>query len=446
MRKKAFILAFLLMVASVLLPAPAEAATFDVNFEMHSKGVLLANLDTDIVVFEKNADEPLEPASLTKIMTYIVAVENIDDLNVEITAPSSAIDALLGTGSSMAGIYRGETLTALQLLNCMMVPSGNEASMILADYVGGGSIPAFVEMMNQKAAELGCENTHFANPHGLHDASHVTTARDLYKIIKHAMTLPHFTEITSQTRYTIPPTNKSENARTLVTTNYMINKNSPRPEYYYQYAKGIKTGSHDEAGHCLASTAIKGGYTYLCIAMGSPSVDAEGNYIAENGAMIDSKALYEWAFDNLELKTIVSREQVMKEIKLELAWNKDTLLLTPGQEFSTIMPENVEASSVTITVDVPESITAPVQAGTVIGTATLSYANQYLGEIDLVASESVERSELLYYLQAAKNVVTSKWFIIGAVALVVLLVVYFIIAAVYNKRHRKRKVKKYRRF
>ena len=108
---------------------------------MHSKGVLLANLDTDIVVFEENADEPLEPASLTKIMTYIVAVENIDDLNVEITAPSSAIDALLGTGSSMAGIYRGETLTALQLLNCMMVPSGNEASMILADYVGGGSIP-----------------------------------------------------------------------------------------------------------------------------------------------------------------------------------------------------------------------------------------------------------------------------------------------------------------
>ena len=175
-------------------------------------------------------------------------------------------------------------------------------------------------------------------------------------------------------------------------------------------------------------------------------MDAEGNYIAENGAMIDSKALYEWAFDNLELKTIVSREQVMKEIKLELAWNKDTILLTLGQEFSTIMPENVEASSVTITVDVPESITAPVQAGTVIGTATLSYANQYLGEIDLVASESVERSELLYYLQAAKNVVTSKWFIIGVGALIFLLVVYFIIAAVYNKRHRKRKVKKYRRF
>lgn len=446
MRKKVFILAFFLLISSIFMPFSATAATFDVNFSLHSRGAILVNLDTDIVVFEKNADLPLEPASLTKVMTYIVAVEHISDLNTKITAPDSAFDALLGTGSSLAGIYRGEVLTALQLLNCMMVPSGNEASMILADYVGNGDISVFVDMMNEKASELGCKNTCFKNPHGLHDEGHVTTARDLYTIIKYAMGLPYFTEITSQIRYTIPPTNKSENSRMLVTTNFMTNKNSPYPQYYYQYAKGIKTGSHNEAGHCIASTAIKNGYTYLCISLGSPSVDKNGDYISLNGAMIDSRALYEWAFDTLEFKTVVDTNQIVDEVKIDLAWNKDTLLLLPEQSFATILPKNVEASGITITTEVPELVTAPIQAGDILGKATLSYANTILGEVNLIASESVDRSELLYYLQAVKNVVTSKWFIFGVGTLFFLIVLYFIIAAIYNKRHRKRKVKKYRKF
>ena len=322
---------------------------------------LLMERETGEILMSRDEEVVRFPASTTKIMTALVALQFCDDLDAVLTVSESAV-AFDDEKAERVPFKAGEQITLRTALYGLLVKSGNDAANVIAEYVAG-DVPSFVNLMNQTAAAIGCTSTNFVNPHGLHDASHVTTARDLYKIIKHAMTLPHFTEITSQTRYTIPPTNKSENARTLVTTNYMINKNSPRPEYYYQYAKGIKTGSHDEAGHCLASTAIKGGYTYLCIALGSPSVDAEGNYIAENGAMIDSKALYEWAFDNLELKTIVSREQVMKEIKLELAWNKDTILLTPGQEFSTIMPENVEASSVTITVDVPESITAPVQAG-----------------------------------------------------------------------------------
>ena len=114
----------------------------------------------------------------------------------------------MGTGSSLAGVLEGEELTAMQLLNCMMIPSGNDAALVLADYIGGGDSQKFVDMMNEKAKELGCTNTHFMNPHGLHDEQHYTTAQDLYLITKYAMTLPYFMEICSKTYYTIPPTNR----------------------------------------------------------------------------------------------------------------------------------------------------------------------------------------------------------------------------------------------
>ena len=141
----------------------------------------MANLDTDTVVYEKDADLRLEPASCTKIMTYIVAAEHISDLEgTKITVSDYIEPTLTGTGSSMAGVITGEELTALQLLNLMMVPSGNDASLVLAEYVGGletgatgdEAVKNFVQMMNDKAAELGLSNTHFNNPHGLHAVSY----------------------------------------------------------------------------------------------------------------------------------------------------------------------------------------------------------------------------------------------------------------------------------
>ena len=157
------------------------------------------------------------------------------------------------------------------LLHGLMIRSGNDASLVLADYVCNGDINQFVEMMNQKAQELGCQDTHFTNPHGLHDENHYTTARDLYLITKYAMTLPNFMEISSKVSYVLPATNKQETRR-ITTTNHLINQNA-EGNYYYMYAKGIKTGAHDQAGYCLVSTAIRNGYSYMCVALGAPSVD-----------------------------------------------------------------------------------------------------------------------------------------------------------------------------
>lgn len=432
------------MVSSSFLQA--EAAIFTVDFDLESEGVVLVNLDTGITVFEKNADERLEPASITKIMTYVVVCDHVEDLeNTKTTVSANINKELTGTGSSMSGVIEGEELSILELLNLMMVPSGNDAALVLAEYVGGGDWHKFVDMMNEKAEELGCEDTHFANPHGLHDDNHYTTPNDMVKITQYALELPEFTKITNQLYYTLRATNKSSEPRTVYSTNRMLNQNIDNGEYYYQYTQGIKTGSHDEAGYCLVSTAVKNGYSYLCVAMGCPYYDKDGNP-NHHGEMLDSRKLYEWAFENLSMTSVVAQGDPQGEVKLEYAWNKDTLLVEAAQDFNTILPKSVKASSIVVTTDLPESVEAPVQKGEKIGTATLSYAGQELTTIDLVAAESVERSNALHTLSQIESVVTSKWFI-GIVGLIIFLVIiYIILALIYNRKKKKlKKVKKYRR-
>ena len=449
MKKKCSFLFIIIFVVSIFKFTPGvEAANYEIDFETYSAAIELVNLDSDTIVYQKNADARREPASTTKIMTYIIVAEHISDLeNTRITVRKEVIDRLLGTGSSMSNIQEGDVLTAFQLLNCMMVPSGNDAAEVLADYVGNGSEATFVEMMNQKAQELGCTNTHFANSHGLHDENHYTTAHDLAIITKYAMTLPYFTDITSQVTYTYSPVdgpNKDEK-RTHTTTNKMININDP-DGYYYKYARGIKTGHTNEAGYCLVSRAVYNGYSYLCVALGSPSVDANGDKVALRGEMKDSYNLYKWAFTNLESKKILSKETAVDEVKLNYAWNKDTLLVMPKEDYSTILPQDISASSVIIKTDLPESIDAPVKKGDILGTATLSYAGQDLTTVDLVASESVERSELLHTTDTLKSILSSPWFLVIAIIIVLLVIIYIILAVMYNRKKKNlRKVKKYRK-
>ena len=424
----------------------ADAATFSIDFDTESEGIILINLDTHTTVYEKNADERLEPASITKIMTYAVVCDHVEDLENTMTTVSQNVnDELTGTGSSMSGIIVGEELSILELLNLMMVPSGNDAALALAEYVGDGDWHKFVDMMNEKAEELGCQDTHFANPHGLHDDEHYTTPRDMALITEYAMTLPYFTEITNQRYYELRATNKSASPRYVYTTNKMINPNDSNGEYYYRYAQGIKTGSHDQAGYCLVSTAIKGNYSYLCVAMGCPYYKEDGTQ-NHHGEMLDSQKLYEWAFSNLAMTSVVSQGEPQGEVKLEYAWNKDTLQVVASEDFNTILPASVKSSSIVVTTDLPESVEAPVQKGQKIGTATLSYAGQELTTIDLVAAESVERSNVLHTLSQVESVVTSTWFIVIVGVIIFLLLVYIILAMIYNRKKKKlRKVKKFRR-
>lgn len=274
---------FLVFAVLAVSCSSVSAITYDYDETIESDTVLLINMDTGIPVLEKNAEKVRYPASLTKIMTYIVVCENVDDLyNTRVEIKEEVLEPLLGTGSSMSGLdYKiGESLTVVDLLYCLMVSSGNDASLVLADYVGGGSVEKFVSLMNAKAKELGCKNTNFVNPHGLHDDNHYSTAYDLYTITSYALTLPLFSEITNTATYYCEGDDYP-----LVTTNYLIDVNRGG-DYFYTYAQGIKTGTTDEAGRCLITTGIADGYAYMCICMGAPYPD--NGY---NAAMTDARGL-----------------------------------------------------------------------------------------------------------------------------------------------------------
>ena len=320
-----------------------------------------------------------------------------------------------------------------------MIPSGNDAALVLADYVGGGSITNFVKMMNKKAKELGCENTHFMNPHGLHDPDHYTTASDLAKITEYAMTLPKFTEITSTT-----VSDCLGEDRPLITTNSLIDE-VRGGDYFYKYATGTKTGcTGDDSGYCLVSTAVYEGYSYLCVTLGA-DYSKNGEQL-ENGAMKDAKNLFRWAFTSLQLTTVIDEKTIVDEVNINFAWGKDRLKLSPATSYSTILPSDIKASSIDKVYHLPESVNAPVKAGDKIGTVTLKYANNELATVDLVAAETIDQSDLLVAMDGIGKVVSNPWFIVCASLLVLLVIIYIIILTIYSKRCRnRRKVKTYRR-
>ena len=489
----ALLLAAVLLALAGLPASAAEGFTFNWDSgderdstEPHCKSLFMLNLDTDTVVYTLNPDEQLPPASMTKIMTYIVAYEAIPDIeNAVITVSQKVEDDLLGTESSLAGVSVGEQLTGYDLLNLMMVPSGNDAALTLMYYVdeqyaNGHIVPEnapdpedpaapadetatppptgqeeygetidysessyFVSLMNQKAQELGCKNTHFSNPHGLHKENHYTTARDMAAITKYAMTLPNFSEITRQQQYDKPATNMDPDGQTVYTTNKMLvnNEDVYGYNYFYTYANGVKTGSHDQAGYCLTASANYSGYTYIVVAMG----DMEGYSQNVHNEMRDAATLFRWAFTNLGKKTIATQGDVLSSVKLEYAYQKDELLLAADRNVSVMLPNSVDASSIIVTVDKPESVQAPVRKGEEIGTATLSYADEVVATVPLVAAESVARSDLIAGWEQGRSVLTSPWFIAVMAAIGVLIVVYLVLVTVYKRKQRKlRRVRKFR--
>ncbi len=443
--RKLLSLACLICIALTVSIQTAGAISYPNDVKTTSKSIFLVNMDSDQVVFEKNADEKKYPASTTKIMTYIVAYEHIDDIdNTKIEIKQSVLDELEGTGSSLANVaeHVGEKMSAIDLLYSMMVPSGNDAAMVLADYVGNGNIDAFVDMMNEKAEELGCENTHFQNPDGLHNEDHYTTARDLYKISSYALTLPKFAEISNTDSYycegdTVP----------LITTNYLIDSYRGG-EYYYMYAKGIKTGTTDQAGRCLVTTASADGYSYLLVLLDSPY--KEGEY-EEYGTFTDAADLFRWALTSLELQTIATSETPVCEQKVNLAWGKDKVLLVSQNNLSAIVPKEIDDENLIIETDVPESIDAPLDKDTVVGTETIYFKDSKTGEkqviatVNLVSSEKVDRSGILFVLNVIGTLFQSYWFLMVIAIIVLILLIYFVIAKIHNSRSKKRKkVKRYR--
>ena len=408
-----------LLALFIVFVTAVSASAFDYGCDVDTvaDAVYLKNLDTGAVIYEKNSAQKMYPASTTKIMTYTVVAENVADLDGTKVEIKEDVFADLDPESTVMGLseHIGEYISVKDLLYGLMLPSGNDAALVLADYVGGG-ISGFVDLMNAKAAELGCSGTHFANPHGLTDPDHYTTAADMAAIAEYARTLPYFTEITGTVYYT-----PADFDGPLHNTNYMLDSEAYDGRYYQPYVTGIKTGYTDEAGRCLVSTATSGDFTYLCVALG-----AEYSYVEDiNYAMLDSAALYDWSFENLAARTVFSSDEVVANVPVKYVVGDKAVSLKPDKDAVALLPADFDKSLVTTKVEQEKSVDAPVHKGDILGTIKVYYDGTEILSANAVASEDIERNELVYVFDSIirfllKNIV---WVIVIVLVLIVLIVI-----------------------
>lgn len=419
--------------------SPVEGAykpTFDVN----SQYIYMVNTDTDTVVFSKNEHERTYPASLTKIMTAIIALEKVKDLEgTVVTAPAYIYNEFAGANVSTADIRKNEEVRMIDLLYAMILQSSCEASSIIADYVGEGSIPAFVQMMNDKAKEIGALETQFTNAHGLYDDLQYTTAYDMYLITKYALdNFPIFETIATSQRYLMPQTN-IHSERYIVHTNNMLSKNLGG-DMYYQYVRGIKTGSLDQIGKNLVSLGSKDGYNYLLVTIGAPTKNSNGEPLGKNGSYEDAINLYEWAFDYFKEQVVLEKGQIVTEVPVSLSAKQDYVTLVASKEVTSLLPKDVDITAIKYVSDVKENVTAPIAKGETLGKLQLNLADEVIAEIDLIAFEDVERSSFLYGVDIVKRFLAKPVIKLLLVLLVVLIILYIIFSLSYrNKKRRQRR-------
>ncbi|MGO1470440.1 MAG: D-alanyl-D-alanine carboxypeptidase family protein [Tissierella sp.] len=421
--KKYFGNFFLFLLIFIMISSSVSFASEDI-LDLEGEGALLIDYNSNRILYEKNSNKKMFPASTTKIMTAILAIElgNMEDV-VEIDEEVIS----LTEGSHIALDY-DEKMKFEDLLNGLMVASANDAALAIAKQVSG-SIDDFVKLMNDKAKELGAVNTNFVNPNGLHDDNHYTTPYDLFLISKYAMQNEIFREYASKTKYTIPPTNKKSEERLLHTTNKFLYGNARMDmdgktiPIRYDGIKGIKTGTTPEAKNCLVSYAERGDKTMMSIVLKSE----------KKQVYADTYKLLDYGFNNFNDIILGHSNEFIGNLDIKngslpyasTVLNRDVYYTLKADEI-----KRVEKNS-----KFRDEITLPISKGDVLGSAEYYLDGNLIAKEDIVSTidvNSVPGNNLIKFL-------LDKWYIVIIVLL--LLIRSFILLR--KRKNRRRSYSKY---
>lgn len=424
---------------SELLPE-STVSTLGAEYNVNAKAAVLLELNSNTVVFTYNADERLYPASLTKIMTCMLALDygKLDDI---VTVSETAMNGLHEDGSS-AGLVPGEQMTLRNLLYCMMLSSANEACNVVAEYISG-DVQSFVDLMNRKAAALGCKGTHFANPHGLHDENHYTTANDLCIIARKALENQTFRDITSTTTYTVPATNMSE-SRYLVTTNYLTSRETVS-DYYYPKASGIKTGFTTPAGRCLISTASDGSLKFLSVLLGAETELLDDGNVWYH-SFSETAKLFDYGFDNFAYAEVLTNLQNLDQVEVRHASGNGMVVIKPTDSVDALLPKDYDKEKITSEYTLTNgTLEAPLKAGEIVGTVSVYYNGSLVGQTTVETLTAVERSEIKAASDAAKEFFVKDWWLFLLAGILLLLLIVILVVRSYVRNARKRAAARRRR-
>ena len=378
------------------------------SLKLHSDAAILMEYKSGKVLFEKKSEEKMYPASTTKILSAIIAIEKAN-LNDVTTVSKSAV-AEMKSGYTTAYLQEGEKISVKNLLEVLLVHSANEASNVLAEHISG-SIEKFVELMNIKAKEIGCTNTHFVTTNGLHDDNHYTTAKDLALIARYCMQNETFRKIASETKCTIPATNKSDE-RVYKNTNDMV---IPTSKYYYPGCVGIKTGYTSQAKNCLVAAASKNGIQVISIVLGAGATEDH-----KSARYVDTKTLFDYAYNYYKMATIAKKSDVINTIEIKNG-TKDTksLDLILENDIKSIIKAEDEDKDFSPEIKLNSQDSAPISENEVMGTATYTVNGEKYTQ-NLLAAHTVVAQEDNTYIYLIIGLIVTLLTLISLILFMVL--------------------------
>lgn len=406
--------------------------------EICAEAAILMDATTGEILYEKNSKNKMYPASITKLMTVLLALEK-GKLEDKITFSHEAIYSIEPNSAHIA-MQEGEQITLEQALYGIMLRSANEVANAVAEYVDG-SVTAFAQHMTKRAKELGCETTNFVNANGLFHENHYTSAYDMALIAKELYKQEAYRNMMSTTYYEIPPTNKQSEIRYLHGQHQMLNQNSI---YYYEYAIGGKTGYVAEALNTLVTFAKKGDTQLIAVVLKC------------NGAQhyVDSKALFEYGFENYQTVQVFSAKDYTKTVEVDETYkNKTTSLgnisIAPMEDIYKTMPIDTNLSDIQLDADYPETVTAPVTQGQEIGTLTVKSGGETISTVSLLAQSAVEETSQETHLAQERETRIKLLKTVGTILIGIVLaflILLFVTRTIgYFKRKKRRKQRIMRR-
>ncbi len=389
----------------------------------NSETAVVIDMTSDYVLFDKDKDKKMYPASMTKIMTALLTVEN-KSMDDTVVVSESAVSGINKYECTNVDLNPGDVETVDELMHALLIPSANDAANVLAEYVGG-SIEGFADMMNKRAAELGCKNTHFANANGLHDENHYTTAYDMALIAKEAMKRPEIAEIVGLWSFQM-----KNSGLTYASTNHLVSR-YVNLDYYYENATGIKTGYTDEAQRTLAASATDGEHSIIAVVMGCKDKD-DGTMTS----FVDAKQLFQYFFKNYENLKYISANQIIVEKTVKNASGDGRMLLTTPVTKEAYLPKGTGEGDLKYDIKLTKKLEAPIKKNEKLGYATVSYGGEKISTIELYADRNVDKS----YVKAFFNLLGG--FKIIVVILAVLLVLFIIMFCIRQRNLRRRRIRR----
>ncbi len=475
---------FAVITSCVLLMAvcPAYAITYqELDSSLTAEAAIIAEVETGKILYKKNENEKMYPASITKVLTALVALDYLSP--GEMLICGNEVNSV-PNDSSKAGHVSGEAIIMENAIRGLIIPSGNETACVVAKAVAQKAQPNvtmtydqaekfFCNLMNQKAKDLGALNSNFVNPHGYHNSEHYSTAYDLMLIAKEAMKKPLIKEIAAEKQFVGNGAgeNPDPSLKTKVYEWKTRNELIAMGEYNYPYANGIKTGHTFDAGFCVASSAEKDGINLVAIALKAPD---------EAGRWNSSKSMFEYGYENYGYREVQAADTDMGKVlfsnsrlgesnEMEIIargeftayLSQEELngitkefefyeeFLTPPEEEEKQKDENDEEEIDKTNLLTEKTFIAPIEAGTAIGTVTYMLNGEILYADDLIAEkdmlERTFKSDMSYHFNNfKKNFFTLKTLLIAVGVIVVIIIVIFIIRII-NRRNRRRSVYTFRK-